>query len=250
MLVLPAIDLKDGRCVRLLRGDFSAVTVFHDDPAAVARRWLDEGAVLLHVVDLDGAVRGEPVNQAALEKILATGAAVQFGGGVRSLATLERLLRIGVARVVLGTAALADPELLDGALARWPERVAVGVDARGGLVTVRGWQETTTVPATQLAQDVARRGARTLIYTDVERDGTLTAPNFAAFAEVRAAVGARSNVPVHVIASGGIARLEHLRELRRLGAAGAVVGRALYTGDIILREAIRAVQSGERPAGD
>lgn len=237
MLILPAIDVKDGRCVRLLRGDFDAVTVFHDDPAAMARRWLDEGAELLHVVDLDGAARGEPANRAAVERILATGARVQYGGGVRSLATLEALLALGVARVVLGTAAVADPALLDAALARWTERIAVGVDARGGLVAVRGWRETTSVAATDLARDVARRGARTIIYTDVEHDGTLTAPNFAALAAVREAAG------VDVIASGGIARLEHLVELQRAGAAGAIVGRALYTGDISLREALRALRA-------
>lgn len=244
MLVLPAIDLKDGRCVRLLRGDFNVVTVFHDDPAAVARRWLDEGALLLHVVDLDGAAQGELINQAALTRILATGAQVQLGGGIRTLAAIERLLDHGVARVVLGTAAIADPHLLDTALARWPERIAIGVDARGGLVTIRGWQQTTAVAATELAREVALRGARTLIYTDVERDGTLTAPNFASFAEVRTAAN------VDVIASGGIARLEHLYELRRLGAAGAIIGRALYTGDITLREAIRALHAVEWPGGD
>lgn len=244
MLVLPAIDVKDGRCVRLLRGDFDAVTVFHDDPAAMARRWLDAGAQMLHVVDLDGALRGELVNQAALERILATTAQVQFGGGVRTLATIERLLGLGVARVVLGTAAVADPALLDTALARWPTNIAVGVDARGGMVAVRGWRETTAVAAADLARDVARRGARTIVYTDVERDGTLTAPNVAALAAVRAAAG------IDVIASGGIARLEHLLELQRAGAAGAIVGRALYTGAIDLREAIRTLRSAAQPSGD
>jgi phosphoribosylformimino-5-aminoimidazole carboxamide ribotide isomerase len=244
MLILPAIDLKEGRCVRLLRGDFTAVTVFGDDPAAMARRWRAEGAAMLHVVDLDGAAQGQLVNQAALEGILATGAAVQFGGGVRSLATIERLLDLGVQRVVLGTAAVADPALLDAALTRWPERIAIGIDARGGMVAIRGWRETTAVAATDLARDVARRGARTIIYTDVERDGTLTAPNVAALAAVRQAAG------VDVIASGGIARLEHLLELKRRGAAGAIVGRALYTGVIALPEALRALAALDDAPGD
>lgn len=244
MLVLPAIDLKDGRCVRLLRGDFSAITVFGDDPGAVAQRWLAEGARMLHVVDLDGAAQGQPVNWRALESILATGAAVQFGGGLRSIAAIERLLDLGVQRVVLGTAAVADPALLDAALSRWPERIAVGIDARDGMVAVRGWLETTSVAATDLAREVARRGVRTIIYTDIERDGTLTAPNFAALTSVREAAG------VDVIASGGIARLEHLLELQRCGAAGAIVGRALYTGAIALPEALRVLATLDSAPGD
>lgn len=229
MLVLPAIDLKDGRCVRLLRGDFSAITVFGDDPGAVAQRWLAEGARMLHVVDLDGAAQGQPVNWRALESILATGAAVQFGGGLRSIAAIERLLDLGVQRVVLGTAAVADPALLDAALSRWPERIAVGIDARDGMVAVRGWLETTSVAATDLAREVARRGVRTIIYTDIERDGMLGGLN------LEATVALARAVRTPVIASGGVASLDDLAALKAVaheGIEGVIVGRALYDGRI------------------
>lgn len=231
MLILPGIDLKDGKCVRLYQGDFSQVTVFSDDPAEVGRRWRDEGAQYLHVVDLDGSKAGKPVNLAVIEQIKkASGLAVEVGGGVRNEATVIELLNLGIDRVILGTAALRDPQMTGELCRKYGQKIAIGIDARNGLVAVEGWTETSSVTAISLAQQLVALGAERFIYTDISRDGTLTEPNYAAFAEFASAAGKP------VIASGGVARAWQVRKLADLGAEGVIIGRALYTGDVKLSE--------------
>jgi len=233
MLIIPAIDVKDGRCVRLYQGDYQKVTVFSDRPSEVARRWENEGARLIHVVDLDGAYHGVPRNLKAIDEIVhAVDIPVQIGGGLRSLDAVDAVLRLGAIRVVLGTAAVEDRALVSDVGARWPGKVAVAIDAKGGMVMTRGWQHQSELSAKSLAQDVVLQGASKIIYTDIERDGTLTEPNYTATAEIVAAV------PVPVIASGGVADVEHLRRLKAVGVEGAIVGRALYTGAIHLADAL------------
>lgn len=246
MEVIPAIDIRGGRCVRLYQGDFAQETVFAEDPAEVATRFQELGAPRLHVVDLDGARAGHPVNSEALRRLLATATVpVQVGGGLRRLADVEACLGMGAEAAVLGTAAVRDPALLSAALERFPGQVMVAIDAREGRVAVAGWRETTDVPAVELARQLAAMGVARLVYTDILRDGTLGEPNFAAIQELAAAVEAR------LIASGGIARLEHLRRLAEMGVAGAIVGRALYSGELDLRQALAALDDLGRgqPAG-
>ncbi|MBI3965972.1 MAG: 1-(5-phosphoribosyl)-5-[(5-phosphoribosylamino)methylideneamino]imidazole-4-carboxamide isomerase [Chloroflexi bacterium] len=238
MLVIPAIDLKGGRCVRLVQGDYSNVTVFSDDPVETAQRWQAAGATWLHVVDLDGAKAGAPVNVDVVGQICAqTTLRVELGGGIRDLAGVARVFASGVERAVLGTAAVRDPEFLAAALRAHGEKIAVGIDARGGKVAVQGWTVTTERLAVDVARAVGELGTQWIIYTDIERDGTLTQPNYEATTEL-----ARS-VPANVIASGGVAKLDHLLKLRELGVVAAIVGRAIYTGAIDLKEAIDACQT-------
>ncbi len=233
MLIIPAIDIKDGRCVRLYQGDYEKVTVFSDRPYEVAQRWENEGARLLHVVDLDGAYHGVPGNLKAIGEIIhAVDIPVQVGGGLRSFEAVRSVMELGASRVVVGTAAVEDRSLLSELGAHWPGRVAVAIDARDGTVMTRGWQHQSEVKARSLAQEVVLHGAAAVIYTDVERDGTLTEPNYTATAEIVSAV------PVPVIASGGVADVEHLRRLQAVGVDGAIVGRALYTGAVRLADAM------------
>ena len=236
MEVIPAIDLKDGRCVRLYQGDFARESVYSDDPAAVARRWEEEGAVRLHVVDLDGAAEGRPRNAPLIEGIVkAVEMPVQVGGGIRSLQTLAEYLEMGVQRVVLGTSAVEDADLVEEACRRYGEAVVIGVDARDGYVATSGWTRGTQVLAAKLVAEMEGLGVRRFIYTDIARDGTLTGPNLDGVAHIL------SLVSVPVIASGGISSIEHLVELQGLGVEGAIVGRALYTGDVDLGRAIERV---------
>ena len=240
MIVYPAIDMRGGRCVRLRQGDFAAETVFADDPADAARRWVDEGAAWLHVVNLDGAlgeVGADSPNLAALERILrVVPAPVQFGGGVRSLGDVARLLGLGVARVILGTVAVRQPEVVAEAVAQHgAERVAVGIDARDGRVTVQGWTEAAETTAPELAARMAALGVRHAIYTDVGRDGMLVGVN------VEGTVGLARASGLQVIASGGVASLDDVRALRARedeGIAGVIIGMALYRGAIRLPEAL------------
>ena len=242
MILFPAIDLKDGQCVRLLRGEMSAATVFGDDPAAQARAFADAGCAWLHLVDLNGAFAGRPVNGVAVEAILeAIDVPVQLGGGIRDLATIEGWLGRGVARVILGTVAVEDPGLVRQAAAAFPGRIAVGIDARGGRVATRGWAEKTEVEATDLARRFEDVGIAAIVYTDIERDGAMGGPNIATTAALARAVS------VPVIASGGVSSLADLLALRDTGVvAGAISGRALYDGALDLRKALAALQ---RPAG-
>ena len=238
MILYPAIDLKDGRCVRLLRGDMASATVFGEDPAAQARSFAAAGCRWLHLVDLDGAFAGRPANAAAVEAILAAvEVPCQLGGGIRDMATVERWLERGVARVILGTAAVEDPDLVRAAARAFPGRVAVGLDARAGLVATRGWAEATELQATDLARRFEDAGIAAIIYTDIDRDGAMGGPNV----DATAALGRAVSVPV--IASGGVASLADLRALKATGAiAGAISGRALYDGALDLAEALAALE--------
>jgi len=240
MDVIPAIDIRGGRCVRLFQGDYERETVFADDPAEAARRWRDAGARRLHVVDLDGARLGRPVNWEAVTRIVAaTEAAVQLGGGLRDLGTIQRYLESGVERVVLGTAAVKDPDLLAAALERFPGQIVVGVDARDGVVVTEGWLKESGVAAADLVRRLVALGVPRIIYTDTLRDGTLTEPNFPALQALLADVQA-SGEWMRVLYSGGVSSLRHVRQLAKTGVEGVIVGRALYTGDIELREALSA----------
>lgn len=235
MILYPAIDLKDGQCVRLLRGEMSDATVFNDDPAAQARAFADAGCEWLHLVDLNGAFAGAPVNAEAVEGILqAVDLPVQLGGGIRDLATIEGWLSRGLARVILGTAAVRDPELVRAAARLFPGQVAVGIDARGGRVAVEGWAETTDLAAIDLARRFEDAGVAALIYTDIDRDGAMQGPNVPATAALATAVS------IPVIASGGVSSLGDLAALKTCGAAlnGVISGRALYDGAFDLPEAL------------
>lgn len=237
MIVIPAIDLKDGRCVRLRQGRMQEETVYSNAPADVAHRWEAEGAQLLHVVDLNGAVEGTPRNRAAVESILkAVAIPVQVGGGIRDLATIDSYLSSGVARVVLGTAVSRDLALLDQAGRRFPGRVIVGVDARQGKLAVQGWTDVTDQDPTDYVRRLAAFAVYAVIYTDIARDGMLEGPNLDGLRRMAEVC------PVPLIASGGITRTDDLRHLRELGPKiiGAIVGKALYEGLIELRAAMAA----------
>lgn len=236
MILYPAIDLKEGRCVRLVRGAMSEATVFNDDPAAQARLFAAAGCRWLHIVDLDGAFAGKPRNRASVEAILAAIAIpVQLGGGIRDLATLEAWLGKGVRRAILGTAALRNPALVKEGCRLFPGRVAVGIDARAGRVAVEGWAETSDITALELALRFEDAGVAAIIFTDIERDGMMQGANI----EQTAALARRLKTPV--IASGGISSLEELRVLKAHegdGIAGAILGRALYDGRVDLKAAL------------
>lgn len=236
MIVYPAIDLKGGQCVRLLKGDMSAATVFNDDPAAQARLFKAQGFRWLHVVDLDGAVAGKAGNAPAVDSILrAVAIPVQLGGGIRDTAAIERWLERGVRRIILGTAALMNPQLVREACRVYPGSIAVSIDARGGKVAVEGWAKTSEVSALELALKFEDAGVTAIIYTDIERDGALAGVNV----EATAALARRLETPV--IASGGVASLDDIRALRRHesdGIEGVICGRALYDGRIQPRDAL------------
>lgn len=237
MILYPAIDLKDGNCVRLLRGDMEAATVFGSDPAAQGRAFQDAGAEWLHLVDLNGAFAGKPVNGAAVEAILAAvNVPAQLGGGIRDMATIEAWLERGLARVILGTVAVENPALVREAAMAFPGKIAVGIDARKGRVATRGWAEETDVMAVDLAHQFQDAGVAAIIYTDIERDGAMQGPNVAATEALARAV----NIPV--IASGGVSSMADILALRDTGViAGAISGRALYDGALDLGAALRAL---------
>ncbi|MGE3153574.1 MAG: 1-(5-phosphoribosyl)-5-[(5-phosphoribosylamino)methylideneamino]imidazole-4-carboxamide isomerase [Nitrospiraceae bacterium] len=240
MQVIPAIDIKDGRCVRLRQGDMAAETVYSDDLVSVARGWQQKGATRLHVVDLNGAVDGKPSNDMQIEGIVkAVGLSVQVGGGVRSIETVRRYFQIGVVRVVLGTAALRDRSFLEEAAREFPGRVLVGVDARNGMVAVNGWTSVSETSAVDLVRRLEGLKLAGVVYTDIARDGMLAGPNLEALKEVA------SHAPCPVIASGGITRIEDLLAVQALGARieAAIVGKALYDGKLDFAEALRAMRS-------
>jgi phosphoribosylformimino-5-aminoimidazole carboxamide ribotide isomerase len=240
MLVIPAIDLQGGRCVRLYQGDMHQATVYSDDPVAVARQWEKAGAQWLHVVDLDGAKEGRPVHLNVVQSIArSTGLRVQASGGLRRLDDIHAVLACGARRVVLGTVAVTQPEVVQRACRELGEAVVVGLDARDGRIATHGWTAQSEISVTELAQRMVEAGVRRFVFTDIRRDGTLTEPNYAALGEL-----VRS-VPVPVIASGGVAQLEHLLRLRDLGVEGAIVGKALYTGRLNLAAAIAALANGQ-----
>jgi len=237
MEIIPAIDLRNGKCVRLYQGDYGQETIFSDDPVSVALRWQSEGARRLHIVDLDGAARGEPGNLEAIEDIVAAiDIPVQIGGGIRTIETIEQLFAAGVERAIMGTVAVEKPDLVREACQRFGDRIIISIDARDRLVATRGWLQKSEVTASELASKMIELGVTRFIYTDISRDGTLTSPNFEAIAELLSQV----NVPV--IAAGGISSVYHLTRLAELGVEGAIVGKAIYTGDVKLAEAFKAIR--------
>lgn len=238
MEVIPAIDLKGGRCVRLYQGDYDREMVFSEEPSQVALTWQEAGAKRIHVVDLDGAKEGRPTNLDALAGILAAvSVSVQLGGGIRTYEDVRRVLGMGVQRAILGTAAVEDPDMV-ARLCResGPEAVVVSVDARDGKVATWGWTESTQIEAADLLRQMSDLGVERFVYTDVSRDGTLTEPNFAAIERLVKATGKR------IIAAGGVSRVKHLARLAEAGVEAAIIGRALYTGHIDLKEALEAVK--------
>ena len=241
MILYPAIDLKDGQCVRLLRGEMSQATVFNEDPAAQARAFAGKGCEWLHVVDLDGAVAGKPVNVAAIAAILqAVTIPVQMGGGLREIETIDACLEAGVRRAILGTAALRNPDLVREACRRHPKRIAVGIDARDGFVAIEGWTTTSAVRAIELGLRLEDAGVAAIVYTDINRDGAMTGMNVEATVELAWAL------TTPVIASGGVASLDDLRALRDEAAAGiegVICGRALYDGRIDAAAAVKLLRS-------
>jgi phosphoribosylformimino-5-aminoimidazole carboxamide ribotide isomerase len=237
MQIIPSIDIKDGKCVRLYQGDFERLTVYDDDPAAVAQRWAEQGAQMLHVVDLDGARMGHPVNtHIILEIVQSVNVPVQIGGGLRDEPAVLAALGLGVARVVLGTAAVLQPDLIERLVARYGDEIAIGVDARDGVVATAGWTEEAQVTAPDLVKHMASLGVRRIIYTDIARDGTLSEPNYAATGALVQPGGPA------IIAAGGVGKLADLHKLAQLGVEAVIVGRALYTGDIQLSQALKAFQ--------
>lgn len=242
MEVIPAIDLLEGRCVRLYQGDYDQSQVFDENPVEVARRWADEGATRLHLVDLDGAKAGKPENWKAIEAIAtAVDVPIEVGGGLRDRDRVAALFNRGVQYAILGTAAVENPDLVSTLSAEFPGQIIVGIDARDGKVATRGWLETSEIEAIALAQDMAQRGAAAVIYTDIKRDGTLQGPNM----EALRAIAEATTIPI--IASGGMSSVSDLLKLltlERLGVNGVIIGKALYTGDIVLKEALRAIGPG------
>lgn len=236
MIIYPAIDIKDGKCVRLRQGSFKEVTVYFENPLDAARKWKDAGAKYLHVVDLDGARSGSPKNLGIVSGIVKQlGLKVQLGGGIRTLQSIETVLGMGVSRVILGTAAVKDPELVEKAVERFGECIAVGIDARNGRVATDGWEDASGYSAIELAGQMERIGVKTVIYTDIEKDGMLEGPNFEAIRSMKEATG------LEVIASGGVAGIHDIVRLKETGADGVIAGKALYTGALDLAEALEAV---------
>ena len=234
MIILPAIDIKDGQCVRLYQGDYDQVTTYDVDPAKISLRWQRSGASWLHIVDLDGAAAGHPMNVEAIKSIrAATTLQIELGGGMRTLTDIEHMLELGIDRVILGTVALTDRALLMKVLALWGERIVVGLDARSGSVAISGWRETSQVRATSLASELCTAGVQRFIYTDIARDGVLKGPNIEELKEIQRMISCP------LIASGGVSSMNDLLSLARLGIEGAIVGKALYTGDIDLAAAIQ-----------
>ena len=242
MLIYPAIDLRGGKCVRLIQGDPLRQTVFSDDPAAMAIRWRDAGARYLHVVDLDGAFGGSSEHLEIIASIAAAGVPIQVGGGLRSLEAIRNVLDAGASRAIIGTAAVQEQGFVESACDAFPARIAVGIDARDGKVAIRGWQEVTAVAATDLARSFADLPLAALIFTDIATDGMLAGPNL----EGLRCMAETASCPV--IASGGVATVDDVRALRTLeplGIDGAIIGKALYTGALDLAAAIAAAQSGD-----
>ncbi|MFA5374403.1 MAG: 1-(5-phosphoribosyl)-5-[(5-phosphoribosylamino)methylideneamino]imidazole-4-carboxamide isomerase [Dehalococcoidia bacterium] len=237
MEIIPAIDLKGGKCVRLYQGDYDQETVFSEDPVDVARHWKSLGAKRIHIVDLDGAAKGKLCHFSIIASIVdAVKIPVQVGGGIRTMKSIEKLIDAGVDRVILGTAAIENQDLLKEGCKQFEDRIIAGVDARDGYVATRGWVESSKVTAIELIQHMKAIGVGRFVYTDISRDGTLTEPNFAAIEDLVAKVDTK------IIAAGGIASIEHLRKLADIGVEGAIVGRALYTGHIDLKKALKSIQ--------
>ena len=235
MLILPAIDIKNGKCVRLTHGKMDEETIYHDDPVEVAKRWQREGGEIIHLVDLDAAIVGRPVNIDTVRAIAgAINIPVQIGGGIRNMETADEYLSIeNVKRIILGTAAYEDEDFLKAVLTKYSGRVAVGIDAKDELVAIKGWVEVTDMKATELAEKLQGMGVAAIIYTDISRDGMLTGPNLEAYKKLTSAI----DIPV--IASGGVAKASDITDLKTTGVEGVIIGKALYSGAITLEEALK-----------
>lgn len=241
MLVIPAIDLKNGKCVRLLQGKKDKVTVYSDDPVSIARKWEGLGAEILHIVDLDGAFTGKQSNFDIIASIRrATDITIQVGGGIRDIARIEKLLNTGISRVILGTSAVREPGMIRDACERYPGKILIGIDARDGKVAVRGWEEVTEFDAQEFARTIEAYQIAGIIYTDIARDGMMTGPNFGALSKMIAAV----RIPV--IASGGVSSTDDIRALLGIpGLWGVITGKALYAGTLDLEQAIKIVKNDQ-----
>jgi phosphoribosylformimino-5-aminoimidazole carboxamide ribotide isomerase len=233
MDIIPAIDLIDGKCVRLFQGDYKQETVFSDDPVSVAAKWESFGARRLHIIDLDGAAWGMPKNIEVIKAIIdRIKIPIQLGGGIRSRETARKLWDTGIKRVIIGSIAIEDPELVGELCKENAEGVVVSIDSRDGMVAIHGWMKDTPIGTLELAQQVKELGVKRILYTDIKKDGTLTEPGYDAISDLINTVG------IPVIAAGGISHIDHLKKLAKLGADGAVLGRAIYTGDIDLKQAL------------
>ena len=245
MEIIPAIDLRDGKCVRLYQGDYKQETVFSEDPVSVAEHWKSLGAKRIHIVDLDGAAAGKVCHAQTIADIIrAVGIPVQVGGGIRSMEAIEQLFAVGVARVILGTAAIENQDLVRESCKRFGKRIIAGIDARDGYAATRGWLESSNLTALELVERMKAIGVGRFVYTDISRDGTLTEPNFAATAELVSKIDAK------VIAAGGISSIEHLQKLAAIGVEGAIVGRAIYTGHIDFKKALMTIKRRRVRRGD
>jgi phosphoribosylformimino-5-aminoimidazole carboxamide ribotide isomerase len=238
MLIIPAIDLKEGKCVRLIQGRMEDVTIYSDNPASMAKHWEDEGAELLHIVDLDGAIEGSPRNIKSIIDIRkAVSIPIEVGGGIRDMETIDKLLLLKIDRVVLGTSAVNDPYFLREACRRFQGKVLAGIDARDGMVAIKGWKETTEKRAIDFAKSLEDSGVRAIIFTDIKRDGLLLGPNIKSIKEFI------ESVRLPVIASGGVSDSNDIKELMKLPLEGVIVGKAIYSGSLDLKEAIRLAKS-------
>lgn len=234
MRIYPAIDIKDGNCVRLLQGRFSDITVYGDNPAEMAKKWESLGGEYIHVVDLDGALKGHGVNAEAIKKICeSVNVPVQTGGGIRTMEDIKKKLDCGISRVIIGTKAVSDSEFVKRAVNEYGEKIVIGIDAKDGMVAVEGWEKTSDFTAIEFAKKMVAIGVKTIVYTDIATDGTLAGPNTAAMAQMASEVGA------DIIASGGVGSLDHIKSLVPTGVEGVIVGRALYTGNVRLEEAVK-----------
>lgn len=236
MIIFPAIDIKDGKCVRLKQGDFNRVDTFGTDPSEMAVKWQSEGGEFLHIVDLDGALKGNTANKEAVKRILErVDVPLQFGGGMRNEEAIQNMLDMGVSRVILGTSALKDKAFTKNMIEKYKEKIAVSIDAKNGLVAVDGWTEVSETKAVDLAQELVACGLKTIVYTDISKDGMLAGPNFEELNNMNNAVDA------DIIASGGVSTVEDVKKLAEMNLYGAIIGKALYTGDIQLKDALNQV---------
>ena len=235
MIIYPAIDIKDGKCVRLRQGNFNDVTVFGENPAEIAKSYEENGAEFIHVVDLDGARSGEYINFQTIKSITeSVSVPVQVGGGIRSLAVIEEYIKIGVSRLILGTAAVNNREFVTEAILKYGDKIAIGIDAKDGFVAIDGWETLSEKTAVSFAKEMEKIGAKTIIYTDISTDGMLMGPNVAAMDEMA------ESVSCDIIASGGVSTTNDVRALCKTKVSGAIIGKALYMGNIDLKEAITA----------
>ena len=237
MRIYPAIDIKDGKCVRLYKGRFDDVTVYGDNPAEMAKKWEAQGGEYIHVVDLDGALKGHGVNAGKIREICeSVSVPVQTGGGIRTTEDIEAKLACGISRVIIGTKAVSDSEFVKRAADKYGGKIVIGIDAKDGMVAVEGWEKTSNFTAVEFAKKMVSLGVKTIVYTDIATDGTLAGPNVAAMREMASAVNA------DIIASGGVGSLDDILSLKDTGVEGVIVGKALYTGRVDLAEAVKALK--------